>query len=160
MASSNLGKRDLVPAIVWIILGILLFIGSYKLHIGCLRDPGPGMIFFFLGIILILLSLPIVVRSLRNIKNEKKKEKSIWAGVDLWKIGVTVVILFAYGFILEGIGFSVGTFCCLFFLFKIVGSEKVVKSLLLTSITVISAYLLFIIALKVQMPSFPWEIFF
>jgi Kef-type K+ transport system membrane component KefB len=159
MKSSNLGTKDLIPAIIWVIIGVLLAIESYNLDIGYLRNPGPGFMPFLLGIILILLSFPILVQSLKDIKREKKREASIWVGIDFWKISLAVVIQLIYCFMLEKVGFSVATFFCLFLLFKFIGSEKMVKALIVTSITVISAYILFIIVLKVQMPSFPWRIF-
>lgn len=160
MASSNLGKKDLIPAIVWMILGLLVVIGSYKLGIGHLHNPGSGLMPFLFGIFLIFVSLLLLVQSLRNIRAETRKEESIWAGVELWRMSVIVAIQLAYGLILERVGFSAATFCCLFILFKFSGSERVVKALIATSITVILSYLLFIVILKTQMPSFPWEILF
>jgi len=157
MQVSNIGKKDLIPATVWIILGILMIIGSYELDLGKLQTPGPGMFPFLLGVILILVSLPILISALKDIRRSRKKKVNIWGGVDFLKMGAIVAVLLAYGLLLERVGFSVTAFLCLFFLFKVVGSETLSKALVLSSVTVIASYLLFIIALKVYMPLFPWR---
>lgn len=159
MASSALGKRALIPTIIWIIFGTLVAIESYKLNIGQFRNPGAGMMPFLLGIILIIVSLIALVQCLMNINRGRKKEESIWAGVNFWELGMIVLVQLAYGFMIERVGFSLTTFCCMFFLFKVAGSAKVTRALFLAIITVISAYLLFVIALKVELPSFPLKIF-
>lgn len=159
MEISNFGKRDLIPVIIWIILSLLVIVGSYKLGLGTFRNPGPGMFPFLLGTALIFVSLPVLIYSLWDFKSWRKKEVSMWEEIVLWKMGVIVLVLLAYGMILERMGFLITTFLCLFFLYKIVGSERFRKALILASLTVIFSYLLFEIALKVYMPSFPWKDF-
>lgn len=160
MKLSNFRNMDVIPACVWIIVSILVIIASYKLGLGKLRTPGTGMFPFLVGTILMLVSLQLLVQCLiMGSKKKKNRKINIWAEIHYKKIGMLVFVLFAYGLILEILGFIVTAFLCLFFLFKVMGSEKVIRAFLFASVTVVSAYVLFAIVLKVYMPSFPWRDF-
>jgi len=157
MEISKLGMRDLIPGICWLVLGILVVVGSYGLGFGILQSPGPGMFPLLLGIILLLLSFPVVVYGVRDIWKREKGQVSMWRGIDFKRLGLVVVILLVYGLILERVGFSVTALLCLFFLYKLIGGGKTSRILVLTVVTVISAYLLFVVALNCYMPQFPWR---
>lgn len=159
MEDTSFRKSDLVVAITWMILGILVMLGAYKLDIGSSRSPGPGMFPLFLGGILICASLPMFVSVLIDFKRQRKEEITIWRNVNFWKIAVIVIALLVYGIMLEKLGFLLTAFLCLFFLFWIAGSKKLSRTLIVTIVTIIFAYLLFVIALNVYMPSFPWRDF-
>ncbi len=159
MEDTNLRKSDLVVAITWMILGILVMLGAYKLGIGSFLSPGPGMFPFFLGGILIGVSLPIFVYVLKDFRKQRKQEINIWQNVNFWKIAVIVIALLVYGIMLERLGFLLTAFLCLFFLFWTAGSKKLSRTLIFTIVTIILSYLLFVIALNVYMPSFPWRDF-
>jgi len=157
MITGSFKTRDVLPNTIWMIMGISITIMAYNLDIGSFQNPGPGMYPFLLGILLFSISLTVLVYNLRNMGLFKKKEEAIWADVEFGKIAGTIAILLGYGLLLERLGFSVTTFFSLFFLFKIIGVEKLSRALVWSILIVISAYLLFIVALKVYMPSFPWE---
>ena len=161
MENCKTGKKELIPAIIWLAFGILIAIESYDLELGTFRNPGPGMMPFSLGIALILLSIPLLAHSVRGFSERLESgEGSIWAEVNFWMVGLIIAALLAYGLTLEKVGFVVTAFYCLALMFKVISMEKLSKVLLLTSVVVTSAYLLFVIVLKVEMPSFPWDIFF
>jgi hypothetical protein len=42
-------KEDLLPAIIWISLGIGIAVDSYLLDLGSLHEPGPGLLPFLYG---------------------------------------------------------------------------------------------------------------
>jgi hypothetical protein len=146
---------------VWILIGILVTVESFRLGIGRIEKPGPGMMPFLLGIILVLLSLRLLLSdTLRKGGGGKTGETSIWAGVNFWRMGGVMLSLVGYGILLEKLGFALTTACSLFVLFKFVGSEGWRRALILTCLTVIFAHLLFVTLLRMEMPSFPWEAFF
>ena len=157
MEDTNIKRSDLVLALTWMILGILVMLGAYKLGTGSFRSPGPGMFPFFLGGILICASLPMFIYVLKDFRRQRKQEISIWRTVNFWKIAVIVIALLVYGIMLERLGFLLTAFLCLFFLFWIAGSKKLSRTLIFTIVTIILTYLLFVIALNVYMPSFPWR---
>lgn len=150
-----MGKGNLIIAIVWIVFGIIIAKASYGLGLGNLVKPGAGLVPFCLGIILFLCSFPILIRSFVNIeKAGKGKEEGIWSEIDFKKIAVALASLIVYLIFLERLGFLVTAFLILLILFKVVGSQKWSRALIATVLAVSCSYLLFVLLLKVYMPSF------
>jgi hypothetical protein len=110
----------------------------------------------FLGVILFFITLAIFLNSLVNHKKKEIKNILLLERKNTLKIVVVILILLTYGFIIEIAGFLVTAFFCLFLLFRITGRHKLRKDLFLTTIVVTAAYFLFVIALGVQLPPFPW----
>jgi len=159
MGSNSLETKEVILAIVWMGIGIIVAIESYKLNIGSALSPDAGLFPFLLGIILILLSSFSLFKNLK-IKGKRDNKENVWARINFWALGMVVFIQLLYGFMIEIVGFSLITFFCLFLLFKFAGSVEVVRALIFTFITVISSYILFVIILRIELPSFPWYIFF
>ena len=138
---------------VWMGLGIVLAIGSYELKLGSMHTPGPGLMPFLLGIALSLCSLPVLVRSLQMImRRSQQRSESIWAGINFRKLIVVVASLIGYAVVLEGFGYVVTAFLLLVILFKTVDSQRWTTVLVLSVLTVISTYFLFVVVLNVQLP--------
>lgn len=147
-------KNDLIPAMIWMGLGSALMIGSYKLKLGSMHTPGPGLMPFLLGIALSLCSLPILVRSFQMImRKSKQRDEGVWSGIDFKKLILVVASLIGYAVVLEGAGYVVTAFLVLLILFKTVESQRWPLVLVLSVLTVISTYLLFVVILNVQLPS-------
>lgn len=139
---------------VWMGLGIALAIGSYKLKLGSLHTPGPGLMPFLLGIALSLCSIPIVVRSIQMITRKfKERDEDVWSGIDFKKLILVVASLIGYAVLLESVGYLVTAFLVLVILFKTVESQKWSLVVVLSVLSVISTYLLFVVILNVQLPS-------
>lgn len=149
----------MIPALIWVVLGIAVTVRSYKLQLGSLQNPGLGLMPFLLGIILFLCSLIIVVRSLMAVRHKARQEnKGMWSDIEFKRIIVCLSSLVGYGLILETVGFVVSTFLLLFVLFKVIGSRKWLFSLITSLIVVVLSYLLFVVLLDVEMPSGIWRI--
>ena len=147
-------KNDIYPAAIWLGLGIAVTITSYHFRLGSLVSPGPGLMPFLLGIILSICSVPILIRSfLLFEKTEKDKDKGIWLGVQFKKLFLVVGSLIGYIAFFEKIGFVLATFILLLVLFKIVDSQKWRWALIASSLTVLITYFLFVVFLKVELPS-------
>jgi putative tricarboxylic transport membrane protein len=149
-----LKKNDLIPAIIWIILGIAVAIGSYRLKLGNLANPGPGLMPFLLGIALLVCSFPVLIHSfLKMMRKTEQEEKIIWSEIDFKKLVIVLTSLIGYAVILEKIGFVTTTFLLLSILFKTVDSQKWFSVLIASILTVIITYFLFVVILKVELPS-------
>jgi putative tricarboxylic transport membrane protein len=131
-------------------IGISLAFSAYRLRLGELRSPGPGLMPFLWGISLFACSLPILIRALWR-KYEQRHE-NVWSGVAFKRLIVVVVSLLSYTLILEKIGFAVSTFLLLLLLFKAIGSRKWSFSLIASVLTVAVSYFVFVILLKVELP--------
>jgi putative tricarboxylic transport membrane protein len=153
--SDVIKTRDWIPAMVWFIFGSVIAFQAYKLDIGDLHTPGAGMLPFILGVILVLLSVPIFVYAYRGFRKRDRKEDNVWERLDFRKMGISVLALIFYGFALDKVGFTLTVLITMFVLFKVVGSTKWYKILLLSCLTAFFSYLLFVIVLEVQFPSFP-----
>ncbi len=152
-------KIDLIPAIFWMGLGIAVAVSSYRLRLGTLANPGPGLAPFFLGIILSLCSLPILVRSFLVImRNQKHEDEPIWSGIQFKKLIIVVASLLGYWVFLEKIGFVLTTFLLLLILFKTVDSQRWRSVYVASTLTVIVIYIVFVIVLRVDLPSGVWRI--
>lgn len=147
-------KYHIIPILCWIGLSFFLMILSYKLGLGRLRDPGPGLMPFLVGVFLLLTSLFLLRASLfrKGIRDETGKEEP--GQTNFLKIGIVLVSLFAYAFLLEILGYCLVTFLVLFFLFRSMGS-KWSFSLVVSVLTVLISYFLFTY-LGIR---FPWGIF-
>ena len=147
-------KYHIIPILCWIGLGFFLMILSYKLGLGRLHNPGPGLMPFLVGVFLLLTSLFFLKASLfrKGIRDETGEEEP--GQTNFLKIGIVLVSLFAYAFLLEILGYCVVTFLVLFFLFRSMGS-KWSFSLVVSVLTVLITYFLFTY-LGIR---FPWGIF-
>lgn len=151
-------KGELIIGMVWMGFGIFTAIGGYVLKLGSLNKPGPGMLPFVGGIILLLCSVPILIGSVKTTRTERAND-DIWQGVNLAKIGVVVGSVLGYSLILEKIGFVLTTFIVFIFIFKTADSRKWRTILILSFLSTFVSYLIFHILLQVQLPVDPWRIF-
>jgi putative tricarboxylic transport membrane protein len=152
-----LRQNDWIPGIIWLFLGLGVTFGSLKLKLGSLVSPGPGLMPFILGVVLILCSLLVLSKSLLLIlrKNEGQSQ-SIWVNIDLKKVITVVACLLGYTLILEKVGFLLTTFLILTILFKTVGSQRWISVLIASIFTVLACYFVFILFLKVELPPGIW----
>jgi len=116
-------KRDTFSGLFWLLMGIGVCYGGYDLKLGSVHDPGSGFIFFWVGIIMIVLSLMILIPAVRRGPNTGEM-KTLWSGVQWKKILSVLLALFAYGYVFTTLGFILSTVLLLIFLFKIVEPQK------------------------------------
>jgi putative tricarboxylic transport membrane protein len=99
-------------ALFWVAVGILACYGATRLGLGSVTEPGPGFIFFWSGLILVLLSLIVLADSVRSTEDTVLQMGEMnWA-----KIGLVLLSLLLYAFFLERLGFVLTTFILLSFL--------------------------------------------
>lgn len=53
-------KHQQVSSIFWMVVGVYFTISGYRLGIGSLHKPGPGLIFFLAALLLTILSIILV----------------------------------------------------------------------------------------------------
>jgi putative tricarboxylic transport membrane protein len=134
-------KYEVLVAIFWIGVSLLIMVLSYKLGIGELRKPGPGLMPFISGLLLLPFSLYLLVTSFnwRGETVEKKDNRT-----NLKKIGIVIVSMFVYALLMEKLGYLIATPLLLVILFGCHGFKKRWKVVLLISIlTVLVTYFVF-----------------
>ena len=120
-------------------LGVFAVVHAYSLGLKGIGGPGPGLMPFLIGILLLLAAGYLLAGSLlkRNDKDQTKKEGQ--NKVNLGKTSLVVASLVAYALFMESLGFLITTALLLVALFKGMGTKKwrtvVMVSVLTTLIT-------------------------
>ena len=148
-------KRDVIPALIWIIIGLAVMIVSYQMSLGTLHTPGPGLLPFLLGSLLLIVSLSIFINSLTVTKKISLdiNETGIWSGIEYKNVLIIVVSLVAYALLLEKLGFLISAFLFLFALFSAFESRRWFFALGVSLVTIVITYTLFVLVLRVELPS-------
>ena len=135
-------------ALFWVALGILVCYGATQLGLGSVTEPGSGFIFFWSGLILVILSVMTIAESLRS--SEKIVEET---GAMNWvKIGLVLLSLLLYAFFLERLGFVVTTFVLLIFLLSWIEETNWARSLGVASAAALGSFAIFELWLKIRLP--------
>jgi len=144
--------RDIISSIFWLTMGIGVCYGAYELDLGTLHDPGSGFIFFWVGIMMIGLSLGILIRAIKEKAIPGELKKALWAEIRWQKILSVMVALFLYATAFTYLGFVLSTFLLLTFLFKAVEPQSWTKAILGAFTSTLITYGLFHLWLGVQLP--------
>ena len=135
-------------ALFWIALGILVCYGATRLGLGNVTDPGSGFIFFWSGLILVILSLMVLAESLRD-----GEEATPDIGAMNWlKIALVLLSLLLYAFFLERVGFVVTTFVLLSFLLGLIEGTNWPRAFGIASAAALGSFAIFELWLKIRLP--------
>ncbi len=145
---------------LWVALGAALCIGSLKLGLGTINQPGVGFVPFLAGSLLALVGFILGVSKAFE-KTTRKEDPENIVDISIKDFGkrrvYTLVILVLYTLSLESLGFLIATFLLLFFLFKIMEPRRWLAPIFISVFSVIISYLVFNVWLKIN---FPQGIFF
>jgi hypothetical protein len=139
-------NHDGMFSIFWIGLSLFVMFLSNKYGLGEFRDPGPGLMPFLSGLLLLLISLFLLMKSLFKrrvgdaIVEAMKGEED---QVSLRKVSFVLGSLFAFALLLETLGYFIATFFVMGFLFRSMGTKSLRTVLLATFLTVFVSYFLF-----------------
>jgi putative tricarboxylic transport membrane protein len=115
---------------------------SYKYGLGKFNDPGPGLMPFLLGILLLITSIWLISRSAFKMEGkaeiiEKEEEKG---QTNLGRIIPILGSLFLYALFLQTLGYLMTTSIFFIFLYRITGFKRWGSLLLVTALTVAISY--------------------
>jgi putative tricarboxylic transport membrane protein len=135
-------------AFFWIALGILVCYGATRLGLGSVTEPGPGFIFFWLGLMLVMLSLAALAESLRSSEGIVRETREInWV-----KIALVLLSLLLHAFFLERLGFVLTTFLLLSFLLGWIEQVNWTRSLGVATAAALGSFAIFELWLKIRLP--------
>ncbi len=144
-------SRDIISSLFWMTMGIGVCYGGYDLELGTLHDPGSGFMFFWVGIIMIGLSLSILIRATRE-RTIKGELKTLWTEIRWKKIVSVLVALLLYAYAFIPLGFILSTVLLLTFLFKVVEPQRWSWAILGAVMSTLTAYGVFQLWLGSQLP--------
>jgi len=130
---------------------------AIALRLGTLSEPEPGFFPFLMSVLLIILSLILLLSSLKKGgKLSPAESKEFWPEIDGTKRILFVIIsLFAYAFTMNYLGFVIATFCYIFFLMRFVFPLKWITVFLGAGLTTGISYAIFELWLKANLPVGP-----
>jgi putative tricarboxylic transport membrane protein len=149
-------KADQWSGLFLFLLSSLIFWGSLDLPYGTIRDPGPGFLPRWLGVILGMMSLALILKTI--LQGEKpRRVRDLWTAKVRWeKIFLALAILSLFALLLDTLGFPVMVFlflACFFRFFNPQPWKTVIGWALAGSA---SFYLVFEFWLSLRFPKGPW----
>lgn len=144
-------KADRISGSFWLIFALIVIIESYRLGLGTLHRPGPGFVFFWAGIFLGILSLVTVFRAWGSRKVEEPEMLAL-GKQNTMKIVLVLISVFLYAIFMEKMGFILVTLLLLIFLLLFIEKKSWLYSTLVSIAMTASAYLIFEVWLKSQLP--------
>ena len=145
-------RRDIISSIFWMALGVGICYGGYNLEVGSLNDPGSGFLFFWVGILMIGLSVGILIRAIKETAVPGELKKVFWTEIRVTKIISVLVALCLYAYVFTFLGFILSTVLLLIFMFKVVEPQTWTKAVLGAVISTLTAYAVFHLWLGSQLP--------
>lgn len=132
----------------WIAVGLVTCYGATRLGVGSITDPSAGFIFFWSGLVLIVLSLIVFLDTLRSFANTvRQMPETNWP-----KIALVLFALLLYAFFLEKLGFVFTTFVLMSFLLGCIQSAGWLRSFAVAGAAALTAYAIFELWLKIRLP--------
>jgi putative tricarboxylic transport membrane protein len=147
-------KYEISGALLWLILGIIVCIGSIKLHLTYANNLGPGFMPFVSGLLLGLFGLILLVSSVwKQTGGEIEiNDPKVFEVEKLGTVFYALLAILGYVLLLEILGFIIVTFLFTFFLFKITAPKKWAMPLILSGCTVLASYFILCVLLKNVFP--------
>lgn len=132
----------------WIAVGLLACYGASRLGVGSIPDPGAGFIFFWSGLVLIILSLLVFADAVRSSEGTVRPMPEInWP-----KIALVLFSLLLYAFFLERLGFVLTTFVLMSFLLGCIQGAGWFRSVGIAGAAALTTYAMFELWLKIRLP--------
>jgi hypothetical protein len=142
-------RSHLIANLIWLALAGAVCAESLQLKVGTFHAPGPAFLPFYAGALLGILSLISLVQTW---KEEKRQGDGPWGGTPFVRLGSLLGVLFLYTVLLEVLGFILGTFLLLLFLFRVVEPVGWKTVILVTALTMGGTYLLFGVLIESTLP--------
>ena len=144
---------ELFSSLLLILFGALFCRSSLHIGIGSIGAPGPGLIPFGTGGLLILFSLGTIVEVIVTKRAEAGNSAVLFSGRRWGVILAVLASLFAYALVLNFLGFLLATFLVLIILFKIPERQSWKGAVGMAALTTACTYALFAYALQSSLPS-------
>jgi putative tricarboxylic transport membrane protein len=145
-------KTYLFNNLIWISFSVAVCIGGLKLGFGSFKSPQAGFMPFLAGLLLGVLALADLIQGSLNKWKADKDDKVIWADINWAKLLITLGALILYTALFSTLGFIVGTFLLLLFLYQVMERKSWLTVLIASGVTTILFYVAFKIGLDSQLP--------
>ena len=145
-------KTYLVNDLVWITFAFVVCLGGLKLGFGSFHAPQAGFMPFLAGLLLGILAIADLVQGFLHKWERDKSDKVIWADIHWGKLLITLTALILYTVLFSTLGFLIGTFFLLLFLYQVMERKSWGVVLIASGVTTGLFYVAFKIGLDSQLP--------
>jgi putative tricarboxylic transport membrane protein len=147
-------KRDGITASFWIILGLIIAVCSSTFPFGEWKAPGPGILPFSLGLILVFLGTILFFRVLKRSDHGEPASYAslIPKGEPLKRVVLTIVGMFLTVVLLNSLGFLLTVFLLLLFLTRIIEPPQWSFAVIYALASAVGSYVLFQVLFKTPLP--------
>ncbi len=146
--------------IIWSVVGAIICLLSWKIHLGSFHEPGAGFVAFASGIALITIGVMMVLSKMfaKTPPANGANKHPLLLRLPKLPLVYMVMVLVGYGLVLDLLGYLITTFLVMFALFYDRGRNRLLPSVLASLLIVVSTYLIFETWLRIQLPRgiFPW----
>jgi len=142
-------KYDRISTLFWFFFGLYIVREGYAIHVGTLKEPGPGFLLFWSGAVLCGLSAFTFIKALFS---EEKESKKMWVGLQWYKPLLILMISIVYALFFARLGFVLSTFLLMFLIFKFSGSLKWPKAFMASFLSTFGSWFIFDVWLRCQFP--------
>ena len=150
-------RYDKVSSLTWLMASIAIIVTSIAYPLGTFAHPGPSFLPLLCGIFMGIFSLIVFIQAVLRDRREPEKKDEISFLTNRWpKLGVALIILFAYAFLLEFLGYLVMTFLFMLFVLRVVEPTRWRTTLIEAVVATGFSYCLFELWLQVPLPKGFW----
>jgi putative tricarboxylic transport membrane protein len=144
-------RIDQVAALLWLVVGIVVLIGSKDLKYRAEYGPGPGFFPFWLGVGLIVLGLMLLAQ-ISFSRKEEKENFSPPSKYAAWQMFLVMFGFFGFVFLAEKVGFLLCIGLLFLFLLVVVERRGWKFSLAIALINTFLFWVVFEVGLSLRLP--------
>lgn len=147
-----MARTDWAANLVLLLLGLAFAIAALQLNFGTVHRPGPGFLPFWTASGLILVAGFSLARGFVESHRRRSAAAERLFDSSVLTVIATIVILTAYAFGVEWLGYNVSTSVLFILLFKLAGFRSWLSTLITALLTTSLSYLFFGLWLGVRFP--------
>jgi putative tricarboxylic transport membrane protein len=147
--------RDVASGVFWLLVGAFVVWSGWDLELGSVNDPGSGFMFFWIGIVMVALSVAVLAPALRP---AAVPHAAIWGTARWSRVGSVLAALIVYAWLLPRLGFLLTTALVMLFLFKVVEPQRWWVAVAGAVLSALIAYVVFKVWLGAQLPAGVFDI--
>jgi hypothetical protein len=150
---------DILAAAFWLAVAVGVTWSGWDLGLGTLSDPGPGGMVFWVGAVMMALSLAALVATLRRSPADGPGNEpgggltSLWRGTRWWLVPYVVALLALYARLLPTLGFFATTVLLLLILFATIDRQSWIAPPVGALLATAAVYIVFHRWLGTQLPA-------
>jgi putative tricarboxylic transport membrane protein len=140
-------RRDVVVSALALALGTAAIFESAKLPLGTGRSPGQGFFPWWISLVIVLLALVLLAQALTSRPSTNRQAPGRIA-----KVTALLLVLAAYTFLLDFLGYLICTFLLVLFMLRATDPYRWPVALGMALLTAVGSYVMFAVWLSVPLP--------